>query len=615
MATSQQQLAFAIRAVNEASKALKEVGDDIDGLSGKAEGGDKKVGGFGSTLKNVGTIAGGIIAAQGLSKVGGLFTSAVGAASDLNEALSKSNNIFGENAKAIEDWAEDGARNFGLAKGEALTAASTFGNMFTQMGVGTDEAAAMSKQITELAADFASFHNADITSVIDAQSAAFRGEYDSLQRFLPLINAAAVEAKAAEMGLVDYAVSASEVAEANLDLELAQRKATAAVAKYGADSIEARQALQAQKEAESELALAMRGTSLGLTEQDKALAVHALMLEGAGEAAGDFERTSDGLANQQRILSAEWQNAKAALGTALMPALSELLRLVLDEVIPALDRFGAYWTENIQPDIDTFLKFVAEEVMPELQEQFAKFQEYYQTDIKPALENIETAVRETVEFIIEHWAQIEPFVRPIFISLELAAKSFRDALKIIIDLIGGDWDGAWEGIKDLVGNALDAIEAMITTWKDQVVVLVGLVSGAFGGIAGAAESAFRGVLGTVTGIINGLIDAYNGSVGKIPGVANIPRIGGGGGSTSTYGVDPGIANAYGTLNPNGTITPPANGGGSLFVPSGATLNAPISTGLGGGGGGGGTVNVTVQGSVWSLDELAAELNRRGLVAA
>lgn len=540
MATNSQQLSFAIRAVNEASKALKDVGADIDGLSGKAGSGEKKIGGFGKTLKDVGTIAGGIIAAQGLSKVGGLFTSSVGAASELNEVLSKSNTIFKENAKAIEDWAEGGARDFGLAKSEALAAAGTFGNMFTQLGISTDAAAEMSTGITELAADFASFHNADITSVIEAQSAAFRGEYDSLQRFLPLINAATVEQKALEM--------------------------------------------------------TGKATTAELTAQDKALAVHALMLEGAGEAAGDFDRTSGSLANQQRILSAEWENAKAKLGTALLPAMTELLRIVLDEVIPAIQDF-------------------ADLVGPELEEQFQKFQGYYESDVKPALDNIVAISRATVDFIKEHWGEIEPFVRPIFIAIKDAVDTLRTSIKIIIDLMGGDWEGAWDGIKDLVSGRLDTMKELITTWKDQVMVIVGLVSGAFGGIAGAAESAFNGLMGKVTGIINGLIDAYNSTVGKIPGVDNIPRIGGGGGgTTSTYGVDPGIANAAGTLNPNGTITPPPNGGGALFVPSGATFASPSTAGLPGGGGGG-SVNVTVQGSVWSLDELAAELNRRGLVAA
>lgn len=205
---------------------------------------------------------------------------AIGAASDLGETLSKSNNVFGASGAAIEEWAEGGAESFGLSKRAALEAASSFGNMFSQLGIGGGQAAQMSQQITELAADFASFHNADITEVILAQSAAFRGEYDSLQRFLPLMNAATVDQRALEM--------------------------------------------------------TGKRTTKALTQQDKALAVHALMIEGAGEAQGDFDRTSESLANQQRSLAGELENTKAEIGEGLLPAMVTLTNFLNDEAIPAL---------------------------------------------------------------------------------------------------------------------------------------------------------------------------------------------------------------------------------------------------------------------------------------
>ena len=80
--------------------------------------------------------------------------------------------------------------------------------------------------------------------MIEAQTAAFRGEYDSLQRFIPTINAANVEQKAMEQ-------TGKENAEQ-------------------------------------------------LTASEKAAATYTLMLEGMGAAQGDFARTSDSAANRQR---------------------------------------------------------------------------------------------------------------------------------------------------------------------------------------------------------------------------------------------------------------------------------------------------------------------------
>ena len=185
------------------------------------------------------------------------------AASDLNETLSKSNTVFADSAKQVENWADGASDSFGQSKREALDAASTFGNMFVQLGVGTDEAAKMSMAMTELASDFASFHNADITEVIDAQAAAFRGEYDALQRFVPTINAAAVEQEA--------------------------------------------------------LAQTGKRVTSELTAQEKALAVQKLMLEGAGDAMGDYDRTADSAANQTRRAKAAMEDASAEIGQALLP--------------------------------------------------------------------------------------------------------------------------------------------------------------------------------------------------------------------------------------------------------------------------------------------------------
>ena len=260
---------------------------------------------FGADLKSGVSNAAGDAGEQASSKIGGgfkkavamagaafaglqvvdFFKGAIGAASDFNETLSKARSIFGEGAGAIETWAKGAASNIGLSETAALDAAGTFGNMFTQLGIGAEQAASMSVGITGLAADFASFHNADISEVISAQSAAFRGEYDALQRFLPLINAAAVEQRALEM--------------------------------------------------------TGKATTKELTAQEKALAVNALMHEGAGKAAGDFARTSDGLANKQRILSAQFENVKTRIGSALLPVMLGFVSFLSGALSPAMDAIGA----------------------------------------------------------------------------------------------------------------------------------------------------------------------------------------------------------------------------------------------------------------------------------
>lgn len=317
--------------------------DDVKRLGNDAttafDGADKAGGRFSTTLKNIGTTAAGFIGAQvftaGLSKAVEFFGTSTQAASDVNESLSKVNTVFGTSGKAVETFAQGAAKNFGLSKGAALDAAGGFGNMFTQLGVGQGEAAKMSTNILGLAADFASFHNADITEVLEAQSAAFRGEYDSVQKFVPLINAATVEQKALEMS--------------------------------------------------------GKASTKELTAQEKALAANALMFEGAGAAVGDFARTSDGMANSQRIAAAEMENLQAKIGEKLIPVSMALTKAklavataVADKLLPAMEAVGRVLGPLISQGWDK-LKSVMETLRPIFDEVMASF-----TTLKAAFDTGET---------------------------------------------------------------------------------------------------------------------------------------------------------------------------------------------------------------------------------
>lgn len=190
------------------------------------------------------------------------------AASDLAETQSKVGVVFGESAGEIQSWADTAAQSMGMSTQAALDAAGSFGTMFTAIGFTKDEAVGMSTGLTQLAADLASFHNVSggAAQVTDMMSAAMRGEYDSIQALIPTINAAAVQ---------------------NAALEASGKTSAAA-----------------------------------LTEQEKAAATMQLIMEGAGPAVGDFARTQDGAANSTRTAQAEMENAAAALGTALLPAVT-----------------------------------------------------------------------------------------------------------------------------------------------------------------------------------------------------------------------------------------------------------------------------------------------------
>lgn len=206
------------------------------------------------------------IAQQGVQGLTEFIGGSISAASDLNETLNKSSVIFGNNARDIEAWGSTAAENLGLSKEQAIGAAASFGDMFTQLGFTGDEAAKSSKQVVQLSADLGSFNNLDTADVADRMSAAFRGEYDSLQAVIPNINAARVETEA--------------------------------------------------------LAASGKTNASQLTAQEKAQAVLSIVQKDGARAAGDFARTSDGLANSQKILAARVADSQAAIGQMLLPAVT-----------------------------------------------------------------------------------------------------------------------------------------------------------------------------------------------------------------------------------------------------------------------------------------------------
>lgn len=251
------------RELGELDKSIETTARQGDKLGASADEYARK-------LASAREIAGGIVLGGTVAVLGG----ATVAAGNLAEAQAKANAVFKDGVGTINEFAEGATDALALSKREALESASTFGNLFTQLGMGTETAAEMSTAMIQLGGDFAAFHNANPIEVIEAQTAAFRGEYDALQRFVPTINAATVEKRAL-----------AETGKAN-----------------------------AQQ----------------LTAQEKALATYNIMLENAGDAEGAAAREADGLAMSQKRAKAELENSAATIGEALVPAAAAGAGMVAD---------------------------------------------------------------------------------------------------------------------------------------------------------------------------------------------------------------------------------------------------------------------------------------------
>lgn len=127
-----------------------------------------------------------------------VFEKVMGAFKESNayvEALNLADITLGKNAEGAKAYAEQVERLAGINQVEWLTNLGTMNQMFTGFGVGADQAAHMSQQLTQLAYDIQSAYNAaDLTEVMRRLQSGITGEVEGMRRYgVDLTNASMKE--------------------------------------------------------------------------------------------------------------------------------------------------------------------------------------------------------------------------------------------------------------------------------------------------------------------------------------------------------------------------------------------------------------------------------------
>ena len=214
-------------------------------------------------------------------------------AAALGETQNKVDQIFQTSARQFDDWSASAAKAFGQSKQQALDGVATFGIFGRSAGLTNDDLVAFSKTLTELAADLASFNNTSVDDALTALGAGLRGESEPLRRFGVLLDDATLKQAALRQGIIDSIDGA-------------------------------------------------------LTPQQRVLAAYYEILRQTNVQQGDFARTSESLANQQRILNAETKNLKTELGQKFQPIVRDVTSSLIDLVDATFwvgDQFGNLFQE------------------------------------------------------------------------------------------------------------------------------------------------------------------------------------------------------------------------------------------------------------------------------
>ena len=244
--------------------------------------------------------------------------------------------------------------------------------------------------------------------------------------------------------------------------------------RYGIDTTEA--AVQAKA-----LEMGLGDANGELTEQEKNLARSAILLDESNTFMGDFGRTSDSLANQQKQLAAKFSDVQVELGQKLLPVALAVAEVALD----LIDGFSKV--------IEVFGEEGLSGVLDMIGDKFEAF-----ATIRAIVEEVVGYIIGQVEALITIFDGIIDFIRAVFT---------------------GDWDAAWDAIKQIFSGVWDGIVGVVegawTLVKAAVNVIIDGVKllWDWSFLSDVAETAINAVVGFVVDLPGRITDALS-SVGS-----------------------------------------------------------------------------------------------------
>ena len=219
-----------------------------------------------------GKLGAAIGAAFAVKKVVDFAKACIDLGSDLAEVQNVVDVTFGSMSNQVNDFAKNAMESYGLSEKVAKQYMGTFGAMSKAFGNTTEAAYEQAAALTGLAGDVASFYNLTTDEAYTKLKSVFTGETESLK----------------DLGVVMTQTALDEYA----------------------------------------LQQGMGKTTSAMSEQEKVALRLAFVQDRLATASGDFARTSDGWANQTRVLALRFDALKASIGQGLIAALTPVIRLL-----------------------------------------------------------------------------------------------------------------------------------------------------------------------------------------------------------------------------------------------------------------------------------------------
>lgn len=431
------------------SRELSEAEREMESVDDQAESTGSRFSGMGEQMKSAGTaLTMGVTAP--MAAVGAM---SLQTASDAEEMQSKMSVVFGESEEEIRQWAAAQEEATGITELQWQEYATTLADTFKPMGFAQDEANAMSKEVTSLAVDLASFNNMPTTEALDRLRGGLVGNHENLEAFGVMITQANLEEKLEGMFGV------------------------------GADAA---------------------------TEMQKAQARLQMVTEGTTDAQGDAARTSESFANQMKALKGQLREAGVEIGNTLMPVMKPLVAAAGD----AVNWFASLGQETktfivIMAGLAAALGPVLAGIgilltLPVTGTMVA---------IGAAVVGVTSLI---VAFRKQIWNAIEPVVefgQELLSLAQLFAGRVLDNWSMFSDAVMGDATEMMAHLRSVIGNGMDLIRAIFTGDLD---LLKSAWSGLVDNLKLAAAAGMEALRNTMVFGMSSIVLAIGQTFGQTP---------------------------------------------------------------------------------------------------
>lgn len=380
----------------------------------------------------------------------------IGLASDLNEVQNVVDTTFGSNASAINAWAKKASASYGETELQAKQFTGTMGAMLKSMGLSQGQYTQMSEKLSGLAGDFASFYNLPIEDAFDKIRSGMSGETEPLK----------------QLGI--------NMSDANLQAFALSQGIKKSYTKMDAAS--------------------------------KSSLRYAYLMKVSKDAQGDFLKTSNSFANQQRILKNNLDATFASFGQQLLPLANQGLQQ-LNKLLNGggLGAFLSQLTPLVQQMMPTFvslLNFIGSSVAPQL---FGLLSAIFQQVIIPLLPVLMQFVQAVLpplvavlSVIISLISQLLPILGMIMPIITMLMPFVTMLANVIGGVLGSVIQALLpliQSVCNLLGGVLGPILTVLTPIFQVFGDMLTVIANIFGGVFGEAIQTVMPVLQLLSDIL------------------------------------------------------------------------------------------------------------------